>query len=481
VVLIGAIDPSFMDLPPEVLATAMRAHQRYFATLDKAGKLAPRFLLVANLDASDGGKAIVAGNERVLKARLADARFFWDQDRRKTLASRVEQLKERVFFEGLGSLWNKAERIKALSSELALVLLNKDPSWLNRQWREKATRPGQSFMTALDEYLSKVAILSKADLTTGMVGEFPELQGVMGRYYALKDNEPNEIAWAIQEHYAPLGPNDKLPDSSPYAVIASFADKLDTLAGFWLIGEKPTGSRDPYALRRAALGIIRVIVELGLRINLLPIFIRAQKLYFTDTYPAVFKKFTNANTSEKFVGPEDVARGLLDFFADRLKVHLRERGVRHDLIAAVFALGDEDDLVRLLTRVEALAAFLKTEDGANLLVAYRRAANILRIEEKKDGRSYSGVPRPDLLQAAEERALDKALHNATLTSAAALEKEDFGAVMWALAALRGPVDKFFDKVTVNTDDKELRENRLRLLSQIRDTLNRVADFSQIEG
>ena len=479
-VLMGSIDPGFMDLPPEVLTTAMRTHQKYFATLDKAGKLAPRFLLVANLDAADGGKAIVAGNERVLKARLADARFFWDQDRKKTLASRAEQLKQRVFFEGLGSLWDKAGRVQALSSELALTLLNANASWLNRQWREKPTRPGQSFMGALNEYVSKLAFLAKADLTTGMVGEFPELQGVMGRYYALNDREPNEIAWAIQEHYAPLGPNDRLPDSSPYAVIASFADKLDSLAGFWLLGEKPTGSRDPYALRRAALGIIRLVIELGLRIRLLPIFERAQQLYFYETYPVIFGRFTNPG-SDKFVSPAEVARDLLEFFADRLKVHLRERGVRHDLIAAVFALGDEDDLVRLLARVDALGTFLKTEDGANLLVAYRRAANILRIEEKKDGRSYSGVPRPDLLQAAEERTLDKALHEAALRSAAALEVEDFAAAMRALAALRTPVDKFFDKVTVNTDDKELRENRLRLLSQIRDTLNRVADFSQIEG
>ncbi|MBU6508537.1 MAG: glycine--tRNA ligase subunit beta, partial [Alphaproteobacteria bacterium] len=304
--------------------------------------------------------------------------------------------------------------------------------------------------------LRHAAALAKADLSSGMVGEFPELQGIMGRYYAQHDGEPAEVAAAIAEHYAPQGPSDRCP-TAPVSVALALADKLDTLTSFFAIGEKPTGSGDPFALRRAALGVIRLILENKLRLPLLP-------------------AFRAAAPSGK-----DPSKELLDFFADRLKVHLRERGVRHDLIAAVFALGDEDDLVRLLARVAALQDFVGSADGANLLVAYRRAANILRIEEKKDGRTYSGVPRPDLLQAAEERTLDKALHEAALRGAAALEAEDFATAMRTLAALRGPVDKFFDKVTVNTDDKELRENRLRLLSQIRDTLNRVADFSQIEG
>jgi len=432
-VLMGSIDPGFMDLPPEVLTTAMRTHQKYFATLDKAGKLAPRFLLVANLDAADGGKAIVAGNERVLKARLADARFFWDQDRKVKLIARVEKLRDRVFHAKLGTVRDKMARVAKLAEAVAPHVPGADVAKLRQ-----------------------AAALAKADLSSGMVGEFPELQGVMGRYYALHDGEAAEVADAIAEHYAPQGPSDRCP-TAPVSVALALADKLDTLANFFAIGEKPTGSGDPFALRRAALGVIRLILENKLRMPLL----------------TVFKAAAPAG--------KDPGKEPLEFFADRLKVHLRERGVRHDLIAAVFALGDEDDLVRLLARVDALGTFLKTEDGANLLVAYRRAANILRIEEKKDGRSYSGVPRPDLLQAAEERTLDKALHEAALRSAAALEVEDFAAAMRALAALRTPVDKFFDKVTVNTDDKELRENRLRLLSQIRDTLNRVADFSQIEG
>lgn len=438
IVLMGTIDPAFMDLPPEVLTTAMRAHQKYFATLDKRGGLAPHFLLVANMAASDGGKAIIAGNERVLKARLADARFFWDQDRKVTLASRVDKLKERVFHAELGTAFGKTERVARLSQTVAAHVPGADLAKLRR-----------------------AAELAKADLSSGMVGEFPELQGIVGRYYALHDGEAAEVADAIAEHYAPQGPSDRCP-TAPVSVALALADKLDTLVTFFAVGEKPTGSGDPFALRRAALGVIRLILENGLRLPLRQVFSKA--------YEAAPK-----------VTATDPLDELLAFFADRLKVHLRERGIRHDLIAAVFAFGDEDDLVRLLARVDALGAFLKTEDGANLLVAYRRAANILRIEEKKDRHSYSGVPRPDLLQAAEERRLDKALHDTALSGAAALEAEDFTVAMRALAALRDPVDKFFDKVTVNTDDKELRENRLRLLSQIRDTLNRVADFSQIEG
>jgi len=433
VVLMGTIDQAFMDLPPEVLTTAMRAHQKYFAMLDKAGNLAPRFLLVANMAASDRGKAIVAGNERVLKARLADARFFWDQDRKAKLASRVDKLKERVFHARLGTVYDKMLRVATLAEPVVPHVPGADLAEVRR-----------------------AAELAKADLSSGMVGEFPELQGVMGRYYARHDGEPAEIADAIAEHYAPQGPSDRCP-TAPVSVALALTDKLDTLASFFAIGEKPTGSGDPFALRRAALGVIRLILENKLRLPL--------RTVFEAAAPA----------------GKDPGKELLAFFEDRLKVHLRERGVRHDLVAAVFALGDEDDLVRLLARVEALQEFVSGADGANLLVAYRRAANILRIEEKKDGRSYSGVPRPDLLQAVEERKLDKALHGAALSSAAALEAEDFAAAMRALAALRGPVDQFFDKVTVNTDDKELRENRLRLLSQIRDTLNRVADFSQIEG
>ena len=431
VVLIGSIDPGFMDLPPEVLTTSMRTHQKYFACLDAKGNLAPRFLLVSNMAARDGGKTIVAGNERVLKARLADARFFWDQDRKTPLAARVEKLKERVFHAKLGNMLEKSRRVAKLAEALA------------------------PYTRADAAKLKRAAELAKADLSSGMVGEFPELQGVMGRYYALHDGEALEVANAIAEHYAPLGPSDHCP-TAPESVALALADKIDTLVGFFSINETPTGSKDPFALRRAALGIIRLILENKLRLPLIQAFQLARP--------------SNA----------DPSRALLAFFADRLKVHLKEQGVRHDLIAAVFALG-EDDLARLMKRTEALAAFLKSEDGANLLTAYRRAANILRIEEKKDNAAYSGVPRPDLLQAPEERQLDKALNAATVKSAAALKAEDFSASMAVLAGLRSPIDRFFDKVTVNTDDKELRENRLRLLSQIRDTLNLVADFSLVEG
>jgi len=297
--------------------------------------------------------------------------------------------------------------------------------------------------------------LAKADLSTGMVGEFPELQGVIGRYYALHDGEDKAVADAIAEHYSPLGPSDRCP-TAPVSVAVALADKLDTLANFFAIDEKPTGSKDPYALRRAALGVIRLILENKLRLHLVPVFRAA-------------------------VEKGDPSGELLDFFADRLKVALRDQGVRHDLIAAVFALGGEDDLVRLLARVEALGAFLKTEDGGNLLIAYRRASNIVRIEEGKDKTRYSDAPDPGRFREEAETVLAGRLKDATAESGKALEAEDFSGAMAALARLRQPVDGFFNKVTVNTDDRELRANRLRLLSQMRDTLNRVADFSKIEG
>ena len=317
-----------------------------------------------------------------------------------------------------------------------------------------------------DGKASRAAFLSKADLSTGMVGEFPELQGVMGRYYALGDHEHDDVARAIGEHYSPLGPNDICP-SAPVSVAVALADKIDSLVGFFGIAEKPTGSRDPFALRRAALGVIRLIVENKLRIALKPVLVAAYERY-SDVVWAV----TPAG---------HVADDLLAFFADRLKVHLREKGVRHDLITAVFALGGEDDLVRLLARVEALDRLLKSDDGANLLVAYRRAANIVRIEEKQDGRAYDGPARREGLRTPEEKALAERLAQAAATAEAALRREAFDEAMTALAGLRGPVDEFFDRVTVNTDEPELRENRLRLLSEIRATLYRVADFSKIEG
>jgi glycyl-tRNA synthetase beta chain len=444
VVLSGAIDDESMALPPEVLATAMRTHQKYFSCLKPEPAPAPRFLFVANNLTADNGKTIVAGNERVLRARLADARFFWDQDRKVRLEDRVEALKERVYYEKyekLGTVYEKARRMEALAEFLVPYVPGADPRCAKR-----------------------AALLSKADLSTGMVGEFPELQGIMGRYYALHDGEDARIAAAIADHYKPLGPTDSCP-SSPESVVVALADKLDSLAVFFAIDEEPTGSRDPFALRRAAQGVIRLILENRLRLPLLQAFHRIAEALGPD-YP-------------------DEAAEAARFVIDRLKVHLRTSGVRHDLISAAFhpavgGKGIEGDLVSLLALADALGAFLHTEDGANLLVAYRRARNIVAIEEKKGG-WVQGVVDPQLFQQSEEKAVADRLAIASERADGSLEREDFGEAMAALATLREPVDAFFDKVTVNTDEAPLRENRLRLLSRIRAVMNQVADFSQIEG
>ena len=436
VVLMGKIDAKFMDVPQEVLTTSMRAHQKYFSVLDASGRLAPRFVVVANRETADGGRQVIAGNERVLRARLADAKFFWDLDRKTTLASKAPKLKDRVFHAKLGTLDEKADRMEALAAHLCQYVPKAD--------RDKAR---------------SAARLAKADLPTGLVGEFPELQGVMGAYYARHDGEAAAVADAIAEHYSPVGPSDACP-TKPESVAVALADKIDSLVGFWLIDEKPTGSKDPYALRRAALGVIRLIIENKLRLPLLGAFAQAAGLYPKN---------------------EDVGSDLMAFFADRLKVHLREQGVKHDHIDAVFALGGEDDLVRLLARVEALADFLGSDDGGNLLTAYRRAANILKIEEKKDATSYAAQPDDTLLKDDAERALYSALEDAAPAIAEKVAAEDFTGAMAALAGLRVPVDAFFDKVTVNTDDAKVRENRLKLLSMIRTALEGVADFSKIEG
>jgi len=441
VVLLGRIDPDFMGLPQEVLVTSMRHHQKYMALEDAAGALATRFALVANLAASDGGAAVVAGNERVLRARLWDARFFWDQDRRRSLASRVPDLDGVVFHARLGSLGAKAVRLETLAG------------WLAQHVPEAG--PGLA---------TRAALLCKADLVTDMVKEFPELQGVMGRHYATLDGEPPKVAIAIAEHYAPQGPNDACP-SAPESVAVALADKLDTLVGFFAIDEKPTGSKDPFALRRAALGTIRLVLENRLRLPLREAFRQAL-----------------AGFGDQFAGVDAAALGseLLAFFADRLKVHLKDVGVRHDLISAVFAAAEEDDLVRLLAKVEALRAFLATDDGANLLTALRRASNIVRIEERRDRRSYAGQPDERRLEADEEQTLFFRLTTVGNDIAAALEREAFGEAMAALARLREPVDAFFDRVTVNAEDPQLRENRLYLLGQIRSALAAIADFSLIE-
>jgi glycyl-tRNA synthetase beta chain len=436
VVLMGAIDPGFMTLPPEVLRASMRTHQRYFCCVNPDGSAAARFLFVADNLAADGGRTIVAGNERVLRARLADARFFWDQDRKLPLAGRVEELRGRVYHEKLGSMYDKAERIAQIVHFVAAAA---------------------SAETGL---AVRAARLAKADLSTAMVGEFPELQGIMGRYYALNDGEDARVAEAVADHYRPLGPRDTCP-TRPDSVAVALADKIDSLVAFFAIGETPTGSRDPFALRRAALGVIRLILENRLRLSL-------RKVLHDAWMAAPF-------------GGGDPTAELLEFIADRLKVHLREEGARHDLIAAVFALA-EDDLVRLMARVDALRDFLATQDGANLLVAYRRAANIVAIEERRDGRSYDGkVVEAIRFAQPEERALWQLLDGMSLSLEEFLRGERFDRAMELLATLRPAVDAFFDKVTVNTDDAILRDNRLRLLARIRDTMNQVADFSKIEG
>jgi glycyl-tRNA synthetase beta chain len=439
-VLLGRIDEHFMALPEEVLVTAMRHHQKYLAVEDAQGRLAPRFVMVANLEARPGNDAIIAGNERVLRARLFDARFFWDQDRKRPLFARVPELDGVVFHARLGSLGAKAARLETLAGWLA-----------------------QRVPEAGPELATRAALLCKADLVTGMVSEFPELQGVMGRHYALHDQERPEVAAAIGQHYAPQGPSDSCP-SAPVSIAVALADKLDTLAGFFAIGEKPTGSKDPFALRRAALGAIRLLLENRVRLPL----------------REAFKQALDGYGEELQGGDADtVCSELLAFFADRLKVHLKDAGVRHDLISAVFA-AEEDDLVRLLAKVEALRAFLATEDGANLLTALRRASNIVRIEEKRDRRSYAGQPDRERLQAKEEQVLHSLLTRVADDIATALEREAFGDAMAALATLRAPVDAFFDQVTVNAEDPKLRENRLYLLGQIRSALGAIADFSLIE-
>jgi glycyl-tRNA synthetase beta chain len=456
VVLMGSIDADFVrplpeGLPPEVLATAMRTHQKYFTCLNPHDTPAPRFLFVANNVTPDAGKTIAAGNERVLRARLSDARFFWDQDRIVTFESRIPALQDRVYFEGLGTVWDRSRRIEDIASALTFSIRFVDSESGVHQYdpdvRGRAMR---------------AASLAKVDLSTAMVGEFPELQGTMGRYYALDDGEDPRVAQAIADHYRPLGPNDVCP-SVPESIIVALADKIEALCGFFRIGEKPTGSRDPFGLRRAALGLIRVVLENQLRLGLNGAF------YYGD----------NAFPSAEY-GVRDFRPELIPFIADRLKVHLREEGVRNDLISAVFAL-QEDDLVRLCSRVAALQNFLDTDDGGNLLIAYRRATNIVLIEERKDDRRYDPGEDSNLFSLHEEKALGLALDAIGGAVTDKLKREHFEEAMAALAKLRHPVDEFFDKVTVNVDDKQLRENRLRLLARIRATMNQIADFSQIEG
>lgn len=443
-----------------------------------------RSIVIANLIAEDGGKAIVNGNERVLRARFSDARFLWEQDKKQTLTSRLPRLKEVVFHAKLGSVHDKAMRIGKLARELAPYVIASTqpviagPSLDQRGPTIQSDKAGSEQPLGariksghdMEEFAAKAQIageLCKADLTTGMVGEFPELQGLMGAYYARNDGLDDDIAQAIAEHYSPLGPTDSVP-STPLGKVVALADKLDTLAGFWVIDEKPTGSKDPFALRRAALGIARILIEPGLSLPL--------KAALSDCMTI----YSRTGWQWHGAGPV-VMRDLLAFFADRLKVYLRDRGARHDLVDAVFALEGQDDLVLIVKRVEALSDFLSTDDGATLLAGYKRAVNILRIEEKKDATTFDGAPDASLLVEPEEKALAQAVTTATVAAAKAVAEEDFAAAMAALARLRAPVDAFFDKVTVNAEDAKVRVNRLRLLAQIRNSLHTVADFSKVEG
>lgn len=442
--ILGDMDPQFLSLPPEVVRLSMKVHQKYFAVRDPAKDgLAPNFLVVANVEATDGGKALAAGNSRVLSARLNDARFFWDEDQKVGFDAWNDKLKGVTFHAKLGTLAERVDRIAALAREIApLVGADADQA-------EQAAR------------------LSKADLASGMVSEFPELQGVMGGYYARLAGYPDAVADAVRDHYKPQGPGDTVP-TAPVTVAVAIAEKLDTLVGFFAIDEKPTGSRDPYALRRAALGVIRLVLESGARIGLRG-----------DAFSAAMAALEKGNV-QRAVDKLSVETELSAFFADRLTVLLRDQGQRHDLVAAVFALGD-DDLVRIVRRVEALAAFLATDDGANLLAGYKRASNILKAEEKKGPLPEGAVATGLANQPAEETALAFAAAAAASAVDAALETEDFAAAMTALAALRGPVDAFFTGVMVNSDVAEERENRLKLLGQVRGVMGRVADFGQIAG
>ncbi len=437
VALLGRIDDGFMDLPPEVMQVSMRVNQRYFALRTPDGKAAPRFAFVANTVPRDGGATIVAGNERVLRARFADARHFWDKDRTVRLADRVAALEGVTFHARLGSQGARAQRLSRLAGIVA-------------------SRIGADAGLA-----ARAGLLAKADLTSGMVGEFPELQGVMGGYYARHDGEAAAVAEAVAGHYGPRGPGDAVPDA-PVAMAVALADKIDTLAGFFAAGEKPGGSGDPYALRRAALGVIRIVRENRLRLDLHALFADA-----AAGYPVPLSEAADLPL-------------LPGFIAERLRVQLRADGARHDVLAAVSAAGQDPDLVRLLARTGAVAALLEGEDGRNLLLAAKRAANILRIEERKDG-PHDGAVDPALLGQAEERALDGALTEAEPRIEAAMQAERYEEAMTAMGALRASLDRFFDAVTVNAPDPALRSNRLRLLSRVRATLSQVADFALIEG
>jgi glycyl-tRNA synthetase beta chain len=504
VVLMSEFDAAFLEIPPEVIRATIRVNLKCFVLRRPSGALANKFILTSNIEASDSGAQIVAGNARVVRARLSDAKFFWESDLKIKLEDRLPKLDRIVFHEKLGTQGERVKRIEALARELAPVV------------------------GADADKAARAARLAKADLVSEMVGEFPELQGLMGRYYAAHQGEDASVAAAIEEHYKPQGPSDRVP-SDPVSIAVALADKIDTLTGFWAIDEKPTGSKDPYALRRAALGVIRIVLENGLRLRLAdiielasePILERLGDNHFADQLRVATEASELLDQPElksRYEGSSPVVEGwsdfvvhetlrvqkqLLEFFAERLRVLMRDQGKRHDLVDAVVSLqaitqamvevlggvslspvqrNANDDLLMIVRRVEALGKFLDTDDGKNLLAGYRRAANILRIEEKKDGAgAFDAAHDPALLKQDEERALADALQRATKDATAATSREDFEAAMRALSTLRAPVDAFFDKVTVNADDPQLRANRLRLLNELRRAVHEVADFSRIVG
>jgi glycyl-tRNA synthetase beta chain len=485
VVLMGSFDESFLKIPDEVVRATIRNNQKCFVVRDpKTGKLANRFILTSNIEATDGGKAIVAGNERVIRARLSDAKFFYETDLKTKLEDRLPKFNHIVFHEKLGTQAERIARIERLAAEIA-PLVGADV-----------------------EKTKRAAKLAKADLLTEVVGEFPEVQGLMGKYYALAQGEDASVAAAIEDHYKPQGPNDRVP-TDPVAIAVALADKIDILTGFWVINEKPTGSKDPFALRRAALGVIRLALSNNLRAKLTPVLrgasllVQAHQIWQIDrttddllsSLPedvrddAAFLKFKIAGAmssvrDERWLEASRIAimdsGDILSFFADRLKVQLREQGARHDLVDAVFALGGQDDLLMVVRRVEALGKFLDTDDGKNLLAGTKRASNILSIEEKKDKRSFDGAPDVSLFKVDEEKKLASAIVQVKAEAGAAVAKEDFASAMTAMAKLRPAVDAFFDKVKVNDDDAAVRENRLKLLNEIREATRAVADFSKIQ-
>jgi glycyl-tRNA synthetase beta chain len=444
VVLMGSFDKEFLSIPGEVIRATIRNNQKCFVVSDpKTGRLTNKFILTANIEASDGGKAIVAGNERVIRARLSDAKFFYETDLKTKLEDRLPKFEQIVFHEKLGTQAQRIARIERLAAEIA-PLVGADV-----------------------ERTKRAARLAKADLLTEVVGEFPELQGLMGKYYALAQGEDASVAAASEEHYKPQGPADRVP-TDPVSIAVALADKIDTLVGFWAIDEKPTGSKDPFALRRAALGVIRLIVENAVRLSVLKV------------AGLAIRGLLETGTRDPLIDSNRLPVDLLAFFADRLKVQLRDQGARHDLVDAVFALQGQDDLLMVVRRIEALGKFLDTDDGKNLLAGTKRAANILRIEEKKDGRTYDGAPDAALYSLGEEKALAKAIDQVKAEASAAVAVEDFAGAMSAMAKLRPAVDAFFDKVKVNDDDARVRENRLKLLNEIRAATRAVADFSKIQ-